>query len=342
MHWISDVAVGEWLRARLEDHFDSMHGVVPRGYAAYARVFHPASVQSLPDRAVPTQREYARMSDAEIHALIDQLTEESATWAQAAAAFGTTMHPLAQWMHLVRTPADEDWHTRIAPDGREFSAPAEGEMDPALLALIAGHLTAHTTTPDAGVAAIWAGYGGLLGFFGETPSRAFLSWGVDGAPARYGADDIADAEPAIAPSAHQQMLQRSIHDPFNHGCSKQVWQPGILSDEISKGPQLELPGREYVLFSAPPTAFADADWVLDATWRDRAAEAHGFPPAAQHPNILWPTDHAWTLVSEIDYDSTIIGGSADLITEICADPRIEAAQIPPGSDLTWQADQINR
>lgn len=146
----------------------------------------------------------------------------------------------------------------------------------------------------------------------------------------------------MAPDPHQQMLARSIHDPFNSGYRKPVWQPGILSDEISRGPQLELPGREYVLFSAAPAAFADPDWVLGAPWRDRAAEAHGFAPAAQHPNILWPADHAWTLVSEIDYDSTVIGGSAELIAAICADQLLEAAQIPVDADLSWHGDAINR
>ncbi|MGF2949540.1 hypothetical protein [Microbacterium alcoholitolerans] len=308
MEWIADVSRGEWLRARLDGSFDTMHGVVPRGFAAYARVFHPASVRS-------------------------QYDDRPATWSDAASAFGTIMHPLAQWQSLVRTPHEEQWHTRNAPDGREFSAPMEGEIEPQMLAHIAAHLSAHTGTPDDGVAAVWSGYGGLLGFFGETPARTFITFQGD------------DGEPGVNPGAdarHEQMLARSIHDPFNNVFRKPTWQPGILPDEVSKGPQLELPGREYVLFSAPPAAFADPNWVLDAPWRDGPGEAHGFPPSAQHPNIVWPADHAWTMVSEIDFDSTIVAGSADLVAAICADPRLEAEPIPADADLSWRADGINR
>lgn len=308
MEWIDDVSQGDWLRARLDESYDTMHGVVPRGFAAYARVFHPASVRSGTSAEQPT------------------------TWAEAAAAFGTVMHPLAQWQRLVRTPPEGDWHTRIAPDGREFSAPMEGEMDPALLARIAAHLSAHTTTPDAGIAAVWEGYGGLLGFYGSEPTRAFFS----------SDDPDAASAPDLQYVSHQEMLARSIHDPFNDAFRKPTWQPGILPDDVSKGPRLELPGREHVLFSAPPAAFADPGWVLDAPWRDRPGESHGFPPAAQHPNIVWPADHAWTLVSEIDFDSTIVAGSAELVAAICADPRLEAAPIPVDADLTWQADEVNR
>lgn len=309
MKWTDDVSQGDWLRARLDESYDTMHGVVPRGFAAYARVFHPASVRSGTSAEHPT------------------------TWAQVAAAFGTTMHPLAQWQSLVRTPPEGDWRTRIAPDGREFSAPMEGEIEPALLSPVAAHLSAHTGTPDEGIAAVWAGHGGLLGFFGETPSRAFLTFeGEEGEP---GLDPGVDAR-------HQQMLARSIHDPFNNVFRKPTWQQGILSDEVSKGPQLQLPGREYVLFSAAPAAFVDPNWVLDAPWRDREGEAHGFPPSAQHPNIIWPADHAWTLVSEIDFDSTIVAGSAELVAALCADPRLEAEPIPVNTDLSWQADGVNR
>ena len=333
MEWTADVSRGAWLRALLEESYDTMHCVVPRGFAAYARVFHPASVRSLPDRAVPTQHEYERMPHSEAAALIEQYVDRPTTWTETASAFGTVMHPLAQWQSLVRTPHGEQWHTRIAPDGRQFDAPSEGEMEPAHLARIAAHLAAHTSTPDAGIAAVWAGYGGLLGFYGETPSRSFLTLTDD--------PDVGSA-PDLQYVSHQQMLDRSIHDPFNNAFRKPTWQPGILSDEISKGPQLELPGREYVMFSAAPAAFVDPAWVSDAPWRDRPAEQHGFAPTAQHPNILWPTDHAWVMVSEIDFDSTVIAGSAELVAAICADPTLEAEPIPVNADLSWQADEVNR
>ena len=322
MEWMPDPSAGAWLRQRLDAGYETMHGVVPRGFPAYARVFHPAIARSLPDRAVPTADELARMPESERDALVAGFVDERVSWAQTAAAFGTTLHAQAQWQRIVRTPADGDWRTRIAPDGREFTAPMEGELDDASLNALTEHLVAHTTTPDAGVAALWEGFGGLVGFYGETPSRAFLMFGDD--------------------PNHQAMLDRSTHDPFNNVFRKPTWQEGILSREISEGPRLQLPGRDHILFSAGARAFTDPGWALHVPWRDLPAEAHGFPPSAQSPNVLWPDDRAWVMVSEIDFDSTIVAGSSDLVRAICADERLEALPLPEGADLTWDADEVNR
>ena len=88
--------------------------------------------------------------------------------------------------------------------------------------------------------------------------------------------------------------------------------------------------------------FADPDWILRAPWRDREAESHGFAPDAEHPSILWPDDRAWVMVSEIDYDSTIVAGSTELVRALCADPSLEALPIREGSSLHWDADDLNR
>ncbi|WP_435748446.1 hypothetical protein [Microbacterium sp. PMB16] len=321
MEWIADPDVGAWLRERLDTEHSTMHGVVPRGFAAYARVFHPAIVRSLPGRPVPPPDEWERMPEAERARLVEDFVDAPATWTETASAFGTTLHPQAQWQSIVRTPVDGDWRTRIAPDGREFTAPTEGELDTDLLARIATHLVAGTSTPDAGFAAVWEGFGGLLGFFGHTPSRAFLTFSDD--------------------PNHQAMLDRSTHDPFNNVFRKPTWQEGILSREISEGPKLSLPDRDYVLFSTPPRAFADPEWVLQVPWRDLPAEEHGFAPQAQSPNLLWPEDRAWVMVSEIDFDSTIVAGSVELVRAICADDRLEAVPLPEGTTLTWDADGVN-
>ncbi|WP_136024378.1 hypothetical protein [Microbacterium sp. K27] len=322
MEWMSDPSAGAWLRERLDADYETMHGVVPRGFPAYARIFHPAIARSLPGRTIPTADELVRMPEPEQRALMAEFVDEPISWAQTAAAFGTVLHPLAQWQRIVRTPPDGDWRTRIAPDGREFTAPMEGELDPTLLAAIAAHLVDHTQTPDAGFAALWEGRGGLLGFFGVTPSRSFLTFTDD--------------------PNHQAMLERSAHDPFNNVFRRPTWQEGILSREISEGPRLDLPGRDHVLFSAPPRAFADPEWVLHVPWRDLPAEEHGFPPSGQSPSILWPEDRAWVMVSEVDYDSTIVAGSSALIEALCADEQLEALPLPEGAALTWDADAVNR
>lgn len=320
MEWISDVSVGDWLRDRLDEDW-TMHHFTPHGYEAYARVFHPAIVRSLPDRAVPTPDEWERMADAEHQALWGSFVDAPASWADAAAAFGTTMHALAQWQHVVRTPADGDWRARIAPDGREFTCPDEGRMPVPLFAAVAAQLVTHTSTPDAGFVAVWEGWGGLLGGH-RGNGRGFI--------------EFTDQPPT------EQVWWGSLRENFENPFRKAQWHPGILSDEISKGPRFELPDRGHVLFSAAPSAFADPGWILDAPWRDTEAEQHGFAPAAQHPSILWPEDRAWVMVSEIDDDSTIVGGTNELVRALCATPGVEALPLREGSSLHWDADEINR
>lgn len=326
MQWEDGVDAGAWIRDRLDAGYDTMHGVVPRGFEAYARVLHPAEVRSMRGSTVPTDDEWRAFSPDELERVSAAIVDEPATWAEAAAAFGTALHPLAQWNRIVGAAPGEDWQRRRTADGREFSAPLDGELSPADLARLAAHLVPATTTPDAGFAAVWAGYGGLTGGYGTT-GRGFFGFGAP------------EDDPAA--QAHAQMLARSIHDPFNNVFLKPEWQDGILPREVSEGPHLELPGREYVLFSAPPRAFADPSWILDAPWRDLPAEEHGFPPSAQHPNLLWPADRAWVMVSEIDFDSTVVAGSAELVAAICADPALEVHPIPEGAALTWDGDGAN-
>src|SRR5262245_3272759 len=44
MEWTPDLTAGDWLRPRLDEPWRAtMHDVVPRGFAAYARVFHPTT-----------------------------------------------------------------------------------------------------------------------------------------------------------------------------------------------------------------------------------------------------------------------------------------------------------
>lgn len=102
----------------------------------------------------------------------------------------------------------------------------------------------------------------------------------------------------------------------------------LLSRSEQAVPRLELPDRTYHLFSGPLSAIEDLASLPDASPRS--------------PQLWWPADQAWCVASEIDYDSTLVGGSAELIREIIASPTFEAFALDPRTDLTWDGDQINR
>lgn len=323
MEWTADVAEGDWIRERLDDGpawGRSMHGVVPRGFAAYARLLHPVIRERPAGRDWPPAPYslHARQWDA-FMAQSPQIDAEQVTWAQAADAFGARMHPLVQWCRIagIDPMADREDDPRDAA-GWRYSDPPEGGTDPDSLARIAGHLAGATTAPDDGFVAVWDGWGGLVGFLGETPSRLRLTMS-------------ADAQPA----PHRAVLDRLVKDPFNNPYRRRSWQPGILSDEISRGPRLALPAREHVLFRGGVAEFAAPDWVRTVPW----AEDEGLWTPS--PSLIWPADRAWVLVAEVDWDSTVVGGAPALIDALCADPALEAFEIPAEADLSWSGDRLN-
>jgi hypothetical protein len=95
--------------------------------------------------------------------------------------------------------------------------------------------------------------------------------------------------------------------------------------------RLRLPQRAYLLFEGPLEAAADMGWWLDGKLVD-----------AQSPNLFWPDDRAWFVATEIDLDSTFVGGSEALIADILGDPRLEAWSSLP-TDSAWAtSDEVNR
>jgi hypothetical protein len=322
MEWTDEVGRADWIRERLDSGFTTMHGVVPRGYPAYIRIFHPASRDRPVGRPWPPtpadrhRREWDAFQDAR-----PEIETERVAWAAVAEAFGTTMHAQAQWFRLLGVTMLD--HPETEPRdaaGWRYSDPSTGRLDADILALAAEHLAVHTTTPDEGFVAVWSGWGGLMGAYSSTPARTFLT----------STDD----------DAHARMLQRSIHDPFNGVFSKPAWQPGVLSDEISRGRLLDLPMREHVLFRGGVSELADEDWPTRAPWADPRALEHGF--SIESPSLVWPDDRAWVLVTEVDFDSTIVGGEPELIRALHADARLETIPVREGTDLTGDADEVNR
>ncbi len=77
----------------------------------------------------------------------------------------------------------------------------------------------------------------------------------------------------------------------------------------------------YLLEGRPGAA------VRIGRWADERSFYH------QSPSFIWPADHNWLVAITSDSDSTIIGGSRQLIEELCASEAIEVLQIAPDDDL---------
>jgi hypothetical protein len=95
-------------------------------------------------------------------------------------------------------------------------------------------------------------------------------------------------------------------------------------------PRLHLPGRGYLVLAGA---------IRDAL-RVGSFGAETFWP--QSPNLFWPIDQTWCVASEIDFDSTLVGGSDDLVAAILGAPGLEAWPVGPDDSLADDADTINR
>ncbi|MFD1504504.1 hypothetical protein FE374_05500 [Georgenia yuyongxinii] len=93
---------------------------------------------------------------------------------------------------------------------------------------------------------------------------------------------------------------------------------------------LELPGREYRVFRGP------LDAMTELARYDGARV-----PWTQSPSLFWPADHAWCVATEVDFDSTLVAGTAETIGAVLAAPDLEALTILPGDSLQSDADHVN-
>jgi hypothetical protein len=86
-------------------------------------------------------------------------------------------------------------------------------------------------------------------------------------------------------------------------------------------------GRDYLLFAGPKVAVTRWPGMQDVAW--------------QSANLVWPPDRSWCVAAEIDWDSTLVAGTAATCAAILADPRLEAFEVDYGDDLSWFGDTVN-
>src|SRR5204863_8749366 len=103
--------------------------------------------------------------------------------------------------------------------------------------------------------------------------------------------------------------------------------PAAFSEQERDQARVVLPGREYVLLTGPLSAASNIGGL------------DGFEPHS--PNLIWPADRAWFVASEIDFDSTLVGGTTHLVRSILDSPALDAWSVEPDSSLASDADKIN-
>lgn len=259
---IDGAAAGAWITPRLGGEFGSVTLEVPKGFQAYARIFHPASD--------PAGR--------------------PVSWAEVAKACGTIPHPKMQW------------HAILGLDDVDQLGDADGTNDP--------------NRPK------WTG---------SNPPT--------------GAMDL-DTLDALCKILASHTLDRERY--YFGLCTIQSWEESFSADELQ--PLLRLTNdRDFIILCGPLSAIDQIrfDWSR-MTFGARRKSEGGLPIQAtsafrhrEAPNLMWPSDHSSFVASEVDFDSTLVGGSATLIDAIVKSPELEAWQVAPNDSLAADADTVN-
>ena len=191
--------------------------------------------------------------------------------------------------------------------GWDEREPQQGTLGEAGWATLAA-----TLGPDQPVTlGMWTGYG-YIAAPGETPeSVATLGFAYVSEPPE------AVTGPTTASPADPTQLELGVVTDF-----------GL---DIRSAPLLELPHREYALFRGRLSTLTEPGWRKASGWAwfwDETA------------NLAWPDDRSWFVLSEIDFDSTVVGCSADAADRILQS-GLEAALITGDADLTFTGDHVN-
>ena len=104
----------------------------------------------------------------------------------------------------------------------------------------------------------------------------------------------------------------------------------LLSPEELDVERVRMPQRNYLLMSGPLTAVSDlARYDGPNAW------------VSQSPALIWPADGSWCLATEIDFDSTLVGGPRPAIGKILSSPSLEAMLVDGALSLRADADHLN-
>lgn len=128
-----------------------------------------------------------------------------------------------------------------------------------------------------------------------------------------------------------------------------------IGAEQEPRPRLMLPlGRDHLVLAGPLSAvvqIGDTDppgliWgVAVEPGEDAPVERPEPDPTdpfwRDAPSLIWPAERSWFVASEVDFDSTLVGGSRALVDALVDAPGLEVLEVRPTTKLTAFSDQLN-
>jgi hypothetical protein len=119
--------------------------------------------------------------------------------------------------------------------------------------------------------------------------------------------------------------------------------------------RLKLPvGRDHLVLSGPLAAvvqIGDTDPPGLMVFVQAPGPGEGPPERPEpdptdpfwrdSPSLIWPADRSWFVASEVDFDSTVLGGSRALVDALLAASGLEVFEVAPETKLTAFSDELN-
>lgn len=124
----------------------------------------------------------------------------------------------------------------------------------------------------------------------------------------------------------------TAHTSTPDRCFTGVWEGYGWLDMAEPSPALELrlDQRTFVVQQGPIETARRIGW---RNWDGSFI--------AERPTLIWPADRAWFVASDVDLDSTYVGGSNDLIAALLAEPGLEVWPANSADRISIDSDSIN-
>lgn len=162
--------------------------------------------------------------------------------------------------------------------------------------------------------------------------------------------DWAGLEPEVGklPLVQLRRLMSTLADlsSSTQRCWSAVWDGyGVLPERIRRHVALRRPGRAYIVFQ---TALMDVAALSYELANDDLPPSLGWDGAetvrvgddvqvrrltAQSPNVWWSSDGTWWIATEVDADSTIVGGPVNLGRALRATASLECLPLTVNDEL---------
>ncbi|CAA9561401.1 MAG: hypothetical protein AVDCRST_MAG86-656 [uncultured Truepera sp.] len=141
-----------WLVERLTTFGEDVLSIVPSGFEAYARVFHPASrVTYISDGGATS-------------------TSEPLRWSEVAALTGRRAHRAMQWPSVQGVAPSLYDYTTLRVGDVVVKGPEEGGLPLEVARTLWPLLRLHTQTCDSCFFAVWEGFGGMPTLIHKAPA----------------------------------------------------------------------------------------------------------------------------------------------------------------------------